>query len=203
VTGVGVYFDDTSYAVVQAALARLIPTGADPVTMPGATEAGLVDYIDRTLGAFTFDPPRIWAGGALSGRHGGEPGFDHWVPLSPLDELAWRMRIEGSKGRPEREFNGPVRGWQEIYADGIAAIGGAAFLDLDGAEQDARLQAAEEFTDRLYQHAVEGMYGDPVYGGNRDFVGWQSIAVVGDVHPRGYTDDEVERPQETPYGATT
>ena len=26
-------------------------------------------------------------------------------------------------GIPEREFNGPVRGWQEIYRDGIAALG--------------------------------------------------------------------------------
>ena len=45
-----------------------------------------------------FDPPRIWAGGPTSGRKGGEAGFASLHPLSPLDELAWRMRIEGSLG---------------------------------------------------------------------------------------------------------
>ena len=29
------------------------------------------------------------------------------------EELAWRTRIEGSLGHPEREFNGPTRGWQD------------------------------------------------------------------------------------------
>ena len=37
------------------------------------------------------------------------------------------------------------------------------------------------------------MYGDPVYGGNRDLAGWQAIGFAGDVQPRGYTDDEVTR----------
>ena len=47
---------------------------------------------------FTFDPPRIWAGGPTSGRHGGADGFGRFHRLTPLDELAWRMRIEGSQG---------------------------------------------------------------------------------------------------------
>ena len=50
-----------------------------------------------------------------------------------------------------------------------------------------------EFKTLMYHHACEGMYGDPVYGGNRDFAGWDSIGWIGDIQPRGYTDDEVER----------
>ena len=34
---------------------------------------------------------------------------------------------------------------------------------------------------------------DPVYGGNRGTAGWRSIRYVGDVQPRGWTDDEVVR----------
>src|SRR4030081_1692685 len=98
------FFTDDEYAVVEAACARLIPTDDDP----GATEARVVDYIDGLLGAFTFDPPRVWAGGPFSGRHGGAAGFVRFHPLTPLDELAWRTRIEGSCGRPERAINGPA-----------------------------------------------------------------------------------------------
>ena len=62
-----VFFTDDEYAVVDAACAMLIPTDDDP----GATEARVVDYIDGLLGAFSFDPPRIWAGGPFSGRRFG------------------------------------------------------------------------------------------------------------------------------------
>lgn len=183
------FFSDADYEVVRAICARLIPTDQDP----GASEAGVVDYIDTLLGAFSFDPPRIWAGGPFSGRRGGEASFSRFVPLSPLDELAWRTRIEGSRGLPEREFNGPVVGFQERYREGLAALG-ADFPGLTEEEQDARLRGHEEFAQLVYEHACEGMYGAPEYGGNRDLVGWQYIGFEGDVQPAGFTDAEVAQP---------
>jgi hypothetical protein len=183
------FFTDHEYAIVQAACARLIPTDDDP----GAIEAAVVDYIDGFLGAFATDPPRIWARGPFSGRHGGPAGFTTFHALSPLDELAWRTRIEGSRGIPEREWNGPVTGLQDRYRDGVAALGDD-FAGLPPEEQDARLKAGRQFTALLYEHACEGMYGAPEYGGNRDLVGWRYIGFEGDVQPRGYTDDEVSQP---------
>ena len=183
------FFSDDEYRIVEAACARLIPTDEDP----GALEAGVVDYIDGYLGAFTFDPPRIWAGGPFSGRHGGAAGFDQFLPVSPLDELAWRTRIEGSLGLPEREWNGPVIGLQERYREGLVALGGD-FADVGPDEQTERLKANPRFTTLMYDHACEGMYGAPEYGGNRDLVGWRYIDFEGDVQPRGYTDAEVSGP---------
>ena len=183
------FFDEQQYAVVQAACARLIPTDQDP----GATEAGVVDYIDGLLGAFASDPPLIWAGGPFSGRFGGDPSFATFHRLSPRDELAWRTRIEGSLGIPERERLGPVTGLQEQYRSGIVELG-EDFLSLSGEEQDQRLRDNGEFTTLLYEHACEGMYGAPEYLGNRGLVGWQNIGWAGDVQPRGYTDEEVSQP---------
>jgi Gluconate 2-dehydrogenase subunit 3 len=183
------FFDEQQYAVVQAACARLIPTDEQP----GATEAGVVDYIDGFLGAFASDPPLIWAGGPFSGRFGGSPGFATFHRLGPRDELAWRTRIEGSLGIPERERLGPVVGLQEHYREGIAALG-EDFADVDGEEQDRRLREHKTFTRLLHDHACEGMYGAPEYGGNRDLVGWRNIGWDGDVQPRGYTDEEVSQP---------
>ena len=183
------FFDEYQYAIVQAACARLIPTDQDP----GATEAGVVDYIDGFLGAFASDPPLIWAGGPFSGRFGGDPRFATFHRLSSRDELAWRTRIEGSLGIPERERLGPVVGLQQQYRDGIAALGDD-FADVSAEEQDRRLQANEPFREVLHDHACEGMYGAPEYLGNRDLLGWSYIDFAGDVQPRGYTDEEVSQP---------
>jgi hypothetical protein len=184
-----VHFSEAELATLAAAVDRLIPP--DDAGCPGAAAAGVPDYIDRFLGAFTFDPPRIFAGGPFSGRWGGEASFDQWLPLGRMEELAWRTRIEGSNGHAEREFNGAVAGLQQVYRDGLAALG-SDFANVDGDEQDRRLAAIPEFKSSLYQHACEGMYGDPVYGGNKNEVGWKMIGWLGDIQPRGYTDEEVE-----------
>ena len=180
------WFSDDEYAVVLVACSRLIPTDEDP----GATEAGVVDYIDGLLGAFLTDPPRIWAGGPYSGRAGGDARFAAFHRLTALDELAWRTRIEGSLGIPEREFNGPVVGLQQRYRDGLAALG-PDFAALGAEQQDERLHDNAEFTTLLHEHACEGMYAAPEYGGNRNLLGWGYIGFEGDMQPRGYSDREV------------
>ena len=184
-----VWLTEDEYRVLAAACERLIPED----DAPGARASGVPDYIDGLLGAFLVDPPRIWAGGPTSGRHGGAARFSAFHRLRPLDELAWRTRIEGSGGIPEREFNGPVTGWQERYRSGLASLG-ADFCELTPDDQDERLRAQAEFTALLYVHCCEGMYGAPEYGGNRDGLAWQAIGFAGDVQPRGWTDAEVSGP---------
>jgi hypothetical protein len=172
------FLTEHEHDVVRRLADRLLPPHDE---FPGAGAAGAADYVDRILGAFTTDPPSIWAGGPYSGRHGGDAGFAHFMPLSRLEELAWRTRIEGSRGIPEREWNGPVRGWQEIYREGIAAL-----------DDDLDLDRQPELAQLLFEHACEATYGAPEYGGNRDGAGWAAIQFPGDVQPRGYTDAEVE-----------
>jgi hypothetical protein len=181
------FLTDHEHRILDAACQRLVPQLDEH---PGASALGAADYVDTLLGAFTFDPPRIFAGGPFSGRAGGDANFEHFLPLSRVEELAWRTRLEGSQGIAEREFNGPVIGWQQQYRDGLAALGGD-FAEQDGDEQDRRLDADPDFKHLLYKHACEGCYGAPEYGGNRDLAGWRAIKFEGDVQPRGYTDDEV------------
>jgi hypothetical protein len=181
---------EVEFRVLSAACDRMIP----PTDIgPSASAAGVPDYIDGLLGAFSSDPPRIWAGGPTSGRHGGEAAFGRFHVLTAFDELAWRMRIEGSCGMPEREFNGPVIGLQQQYREGLAALG-EDFIALAPEDQDTRLRSLPDFTALLYDHVCEGMYGAPEYGGNRDGSAWRAIGFDGDVQPRGWTDDEVTHP---------
>ena len=181
------FLTEAEFAKVAAAADVLMPASA---AHPGGAELGVADYVDGLLGAFTADPPRIFAGGPYSGRVGGDAGFASFLELSALEELAWRTRIEGSRGEREREFNGPVRGWQEIYRDGLVALGDD-FCALDASEQATRLTQQPELRSLLFQHACEGAYGAPEYGGNRDGAGWLAIQFPGDSQPRGYTDAEV------------
>ena len=182
------FLTDAERAVIAAAADRLVPS-VD--AHPGAAALGVVDYIDGLLDAFAIDPPRIWAGGPFSGRAGGQAGFGRFLDLSPLEELAWRTRIEGSRGIAARERMGPVVGWQQQYRVGVVALG-SDFATLAPDEQDVRLDAQAEFRGLLYEHVVEGAYAAPEYLGNRDLTGWIAIGFPGDVQPQGYTDAEVE-----------
>jgi len=194
------WLTDVERSRLRLVLDSLLP---DDGTCPGAGAVGGVEYVDRVLGAFQSDPPTIFAGGPFSGRRGGDASFDEWIPLSRSEELAWRTRIEGSNGIAEREFNGPVVGWQQIYRDGLAALGDD-FESFDSDGRRASVAANVVFARLAFEHACESLYGDPVYGGNRDQAGWAAIGFDGDVQPRGWTDDEVTYPLGRPdrHGAT-
>ena len=181
------FLSEHEYVVVDVVADLLLPAHGSFV---GGAAAGVATYVDAALGAFTCEPPRIWAGGPYSGRFGGQASFGRFIELSRVETLAWRTRIEGSRGLPEREWNGPVRGWQQVYREGVAALG-ADFLDLDvGAQLDA-LDAVPELRQLLFEHACEACYGAPEYGGNINLTGWHAIGYAGDVQPRGWSDDEV------------
>ena len=181
------FLSEHEHAVVARAADLLLPAHGE---FPGAGGLGAADYVDQLLGAFTFDPPRIWAGGPFSGRFGGDAGFSEFLELSRVEELAWRTRIEGSRGLPEREWSGPVRGWQEVYREGIAALG-PSYLELDDDSAFRALDDVAELRALVFDHSCEASYGAPEYGGNRDGGGWRAIQYAGDVQPRGWSDEEV------------
>ena len=68
---------------------------------------------------------------------------------------------------------------QEIYREGLKNLKG--FDHLSPAEQDAALKQIESslFFTLLRQHSIEGMFCDPMHGGNRNMVGWQMIGFPG------------------------
>lgn len=89
------------------------------------------------------------------------------------------------------------------YRTLLAAISAAVgdFAGLDDAAQDAVVAAIEEGSlpglphspdrsifDLLWRHVREGLFCDPVYGGNRDFAGWRAIGFPGAQY--GYRADE-------------
>jgi gluconate 2-dehydrogenase gamma chain len=79
---------------------------------------------------------------------------------------------------------------REIYQEALPSIRGLSKLPPD--EQDARLRLIESkpFFALLRMHTIEGMFCDPIHGGNRDLIGWQLIGFPG---PRMSYFDEIEK----------
>ena len=193
------FLSDAELVTLRAAVDRFIP-GQPEDADPGAVVACCAEAISLFLGAFLTDPPFIYAGGPFSDR-GGAPQNDflEFIDLDVYEETAWRLLIEGSQGRPELEFNGPVIGAQQIYRDGLAQLdnrAGGSFANASAVQRDQILNdtgdaVVQAFVDIAYPDTLEFMYGPPEYGGNKNLVGWNANSFDGDVHPRGYTDDQV------------
>jgi hypothetical protein len=206
----GRFLDAHELDTLRAVTSRFVP-GPPEDPDPGALEAGAAEAIDMLLGAFTFDPPLIHAGGPFSDRAGAtHDDFADFVPLDAHAELGWRIRIEGSKGLAEREFAGPVTGLQEIYRSGLAHLDersqsafGVDFVDAPGLAQDLLLSDQSDadlqtFVGAALSNTLDAVYGPPEYGGNRDLVGWTYTRWAGDSQPRGYDDHAVTTPDPLP-----
>jgi gluconate 2-dehydrogenase gamma chain len=124
---------------------------------PGAKEAGVIIYIDRQL-AGPFGRDR------------------HRYTKGPFLESV-----------PEHGYQGKASP-QEIYRDGLRQLR-ENFADLDAAKQDQALRAIETtvFFRMLRTHAIEGMFSDPMHGGNAGLIGWQLIGYPGPL--MSYRDD--------------
>ena len=186
------FFTGHQAAVVEDATARIAPGPADDPAEkghPGAREAGVTGYIDSMLGALAAldddsPPPMIFAGGPWSNRHTSGPDLmARFAVLDPVARIAWRRRLTG---------------WQQQYREGIATLdrlAAGSFVTAGHAKQDKILAAQQvsPFTSLLFEHTIEGLYAVPEYGGNRGLAGWKDIGFPGDIQPRGYTSEEVER----------
>jgi gluconate 2-dehydrogenase gamma chain len=99
--------------------------------------------------------------------------------------------IDGALGADLAMFRDP-------YAGALTAIDsysnskyGSAFASLDTTQQDAVLTDMDKNTatgfapnakavfEMIRTHAVQGMFGDPAHGGNRNFVGWKLVRFPG------------------------
>jgi hypothetical protein len=187
------FLTDEELRQLRAVVDVFIPPDEDP----GAADGNVAEAIDNLLGAFRFKPPRIYAGAPFSDRAGHPKNrFARFLTLDKYEQRAWRLRIEGSRGKRALERNGPVKGWQATYREGLAALAESGFADAPPPQREQMLGSDDPRVSALVEiawpHTLELMYGAPEYGGNRDLVGWRFTKYQGDRQPRGWTRDEVE-----------
>jgi gluconate 2-dehydrogenase gamma chain len=158
------FFTAPESAFVEAAVARLIP--ADDLG-PGAKEAGVAYYIDQQLnGAFGAAAHTYMQGPYAEGL----PTQGYQLALTPAD--VYRIGIAECDAACAKEY-------------------GKTFAQLGAAQQDAVLGTLDHgtlafaafpskaFFELLLQNTVEGFFADPIYGGNRDKIGWKLIGFPG------------------------
>ncbi len=139
------FFTAAEAAVVRTAAERIMPRDASG---PGATDAGVVIYIDRQLaGPYGRDRRRYTKG-----------------PFTP--------------SVPQHGYQG-ADNMRQVYRAGIAGLGD--FASLASERQDELLASIEatRFFGLLHAHTLEGMFCDPMHGGNTDMVGWKLVGYPG------------------------
>jgi len=150
------FFNASEAAIVEAAVARLIPRDE---LGPGALEAGVPAFIDRQLAG-------AWGAGERLYRSGpwreGTPSQGYQLPFTPAELFRNELRgvDAGFSGMPPQEQDEYLRVLEEEKRD------------LGGVPSDVFFKA-------LLDATVEGFFADPVYGGNRDMAGWKLIGFPG------------------------
>jgi gluconate 2-dehydrogenase gamma chain len=148
------FFTAAEAQIIQAAAERIFPTDESGA---GATEAGVIIYIDRQLASpYGRDKYRYTKG--------------PWIQSTPESV---------SESIPEHGYQGKETP-QEIYRAGIKLLGDG-FATLPAEEQDQRLESIQEtyFFQLLHGHTIEGVFCDPLHGGNIGMVGWRLIGFPG------------------------
>jgi gluconate 2-dehydrogenase gamma chain len=154
----------TEQAFLSATADTIIP--ADELS-PSGTDSGIVTFIDRQLAS-------AWGGGAKMYRSG---------PFM--------------KGKPEQGYQLSLTP-KEFFQAGIAAANAWSRKtygkDFDALPPDKRAEALKEmqegkaefahfssraFFARLLTLTMEGFFGDPIYGGNRNKVSWKMLGFPG------------------------
>lgn len=165
------FFSQDEFKTTQAATERIFPKDDNG---PGATDLGVAYYIDHQLaGSYGFNS-----------RDYMEPPFFHGE------------KVQGYQGRLKR---------REIFRFGLRELQNYSqqkhkknFTDLDNEQQDQVLSdfekdnaklttvSASGFFSMLRSMTLEGLYSDPLYGGNINMDGWRMRNYPGD--QMGYTD---------------
>jgi gluconate 2-dehydrogenase gamma chain len=150
---------------VEAIVDHMIPK--DELTGSG-TEIGIATYIDRALAGGWGQGERLYLQGPWPK---GTPNQGYQLPLTPA--ALYRAAIGGANTYCRKTYGKTF--------DGCTAEQKEAFLkDLAGGKitLEGGLPGRAFFA-VLYQNVMEGMFADPIYGGNKDKVGWKMLGFPG------------------------
>jgi gluconate 2-dehydrogenase gamma chain len=160
-----VFFSDAEAAFVEAACARMIPKDE---LGPGAVEAGVPEFIDRQL-AGDFGKATTWY---MQGPWPkGEDTQGYQGRLTPAG--LYRAAIKAIEGAVIRDFKG------KSFAKLAAKDQDTVLSKLENGKINLGQIDPKTFFDMFLQNVLEGFWSDPIYGGNKDMVGWKLIGFPG------------------------
>ena len=192
------FFNRTEALTVEAIAERLWPATDES---PGATEAGVVIYIDRALaGPYVEYQLRYRTGIEALDEVSEDAHGEIFRRLTPEQQDAVLTGIEA--GDVERQPREGLEGEPPVSQDleqqfRETQVG-------DRTTQIAGLALAPDpslatFFNLVRTHTMEGLFADPIYGGNRDFAGWRAVGYPGPYYV--YTEEEQQsfEPLDKPF----
>jgi gluconate 2-dehydrogenase gamma chain len=163
---------DAGYTFLTAPEAAFIEAFVDVIVppdelTPSGTDLGLATFIDRQLAGAWGKGDRLYRQGPWKE---GSPGQGYQLPLTPAE--FFRAGID-AVNRHCKEANG-----KEF--DRLAAAERQKVLEgLDKGTITLDKISAKQFFDTAYQATMEGMFADPIYGGNRNKAAWKMVGYPG------------------------
>lgn len=159
-----VFFNPDEAAFIEAAVARLIPSDS---LGPGAVEAGVPFFIDRQMAG-------AWGAGERLYRSGPWPAGTaqqgYQLPYTPAE--LFRTALGALREQAARDRSTPFARQSGSAQDDSLRRLQAGGIDLGGVPSNV-------FFESLWALTLEGFFCDPVYGGNRDMVGWRLVGFPG------------------------
>jgi gluconate 2-dehydrogenase gamma chain len=154
----------TEHAFVIAAVDTLIP--ADELS-PSGSACGVDTFIDRQLAS-------AWGGGAKMYRsgpfHKGKPEQGYQLALTPREYFATGVAATNEYTRKTygKDFD------RLAEADRVATL-----TAMQGGKAEFKNFSSRGFFNQLHTLAVQGFFGDPIYGGNKNAVSWKMLGFPG------------------------
>jgi len=169
-------------AFVEALVDHMIP--ADQFT-PRGTDVGVNIFIDRALAGAWGKGDRLYRSGPW---REGVPAQGYQLPLTPSE--LYREGIQLTNAHCNMTYGRSFDRLEAAQREEVLIALSSQKVDF-GSESIAR-----EFWNILYQTVMEGMFSDPIYGGNRNKVGWRMIGFPGVIgfnreHVKNYLDREL------------
>jgi gluconate 2-dehydrogenase gamma chain len=169
-------------AFVEALVDHMVP--ADEFT-PKGTDLGIAVYIDRALAGGWGKGDRLYMQGPWKQ---GAPSQGYQLPLTPAQ--LYRAGIEATNAHCQKTWGKPFDRLDDAQREEVLVGLSSAKINFDSG------LPVPVFWSTLYQTVIEGMYSDPIYGGNRNKAGWRMIGFPGAIAVHR---DEVEKYRGKPF----
>jgi gluconate 2-dehydrogenase gamma chain len=152
-------------AFVEALVDHMVP--ADEIS-PKGTDLGVNVYIDRALGGAWGKGERLYMQGPWKL---GSPSQGYQLPLTPAQ--LYRTGIEATNAHCRKAYGKTFDRIEAAQREEVLAGLSSGKIKFDNG------LPVRVFWTTLYQTVVEGIYADPIYGGNRNKAGWAIIGFPG------------------------
>jgi gluconate 2-dehydrogenase gamma chain len=152
-------------AFIEALVDHMVP--ADEIS-PKGTDLGVNIYIDRALAGGWGKGDRLYMQGPWKK---GAPSQGYQLPLTPAQ--LYRAGIEATNAHCLKTYGKTFDRIEDAQRQEVLTGLSTGKITFDNG------LPVRVFWTTLYQTVIEGIYSDPIYGGNRNKAGWAIIGFPG------------------------